>query len=127
MNDSLRRVFCRTCWAAAVMMPLTAAAVSTTINGPGDAALRAAILAAQPGDTIVVNSSVELQSPIRIDKRLTLRSAPGLEAKKLEGNYEGELFRIAADGVVFEGLRLIGSVQTDGLLIEKDVILRDCV
>src|SRR5687768_10890861 len=74
---------------------------AATAGEPGDAALRAAIQAAQPGDTINVSSSVQLQSLIRIDKRLTIRAVPSFDPVVLQGTFEGGLFQIAANGVTF--------------------------
>src|SRR5688572_1645514 len=89
------------CGTAAGIMFMTAAGGAITVGGPGDAALRSAIAAAQPGDTIEVNSHVLLQSPIRIDKPLTLRAAPTPAlSETLEGTFAGVLFQIAADGVI---------------------------
>src|SRR6188474_411907 len=96
---------------AAGMIFMAAGAGATTVSGPGDTALRAAIAAAQPGDTIDITSSVQLQSAIRIDKPLTLRSNPTFNTAVLHGAFEGELFQIAADGVTFEGLKMRGSPQ----------------
>jgi hypothetical protein len=98
------------------------------IAEPGDAGLRAAIASAQDGDTVILTRHVELLSPIRINKRLTLRSdSDDPYSASILGNFSGELFQIAAEGIVFEFLRLYGTPQTDGVLVETDLVLRDCV
>ena len=127
MTPYTRRLLLLVRGTVAGMLLVTATAGAATVGGPGEAALRAAVQAAQPGDTIDISSSVQLQSSIRIDKRLTLRAVPSLDPILLQGTFDGGLFQIAADGAAFEGLTLQGSPQTDGLLVEKDVILRDCV
>ena len=98
------------------------------IAGPGDAGLRTAIAAAQTGDTVVLAERVELLSPIRIDKAVTLQVDPS-EAYRIwiQGSFEGELLRAAAPGVVLEWVRLFGSPQTDGLRVVENVVLRDCM
>ena len=95
--------------------------------GPGDAGVRATVAAAQPGDTVVLTQRVELLSPLRIDKRLTL-TVNVAEAYRIwiEGTFEGELLQIGTNGVVLEAVRLIGSPHTDGLRLETNVVLRDC-
>jgi hypothetical protein len=74
---------------------------------PGDTGLRAAIESAQNGDTVILTGHVELLAPIRINKRLTLRSNSGDPfAVSISGRFADELFQIGAEGVVFEFLRL---------------------
>ena len=100
---------------------------ANVIAGPGEAGLRAAIAAAQDGDTVFLTNHVELQSPVQIAKRLTLRSDSGNpNTGGIRGVFEGELFQLTAEGIVFENLGLSGSPQTDGLRAEKDVLLRGC-
>ena len=108
---------------------LSTLAVNATqiVAGPGEAGLRAAIGAAQEGDTVVVNSRVELTSSLRIDKRLTLLASGDRFQTWVQGSFEGELIEIAAEGIVIEGLAIFGSPQTDGLLVEKHLVLRDCI
>ncbi len=109
------------------MFSSMAARGATVSAGPGDAGLRAAVLSAQPGDTIQISSTVQLLSPIRIDKALTIRRAGSSSpAVSLKATFEGGMFQIASRGVTFENLTFEGSSQTDGLLVEQDVILRDC-
>ena len=100
---------------------------ATVTAGPGEAGLRAAIAAAQDGDIVFLTSHVDLQAPVQIDKRLTLRSdAANPNSGGIRGTFEGELFQLTAEGIVFENIGLSGSSQTDGLRAEKDVLLRDC-
>jgi len=112
----------------AVCLLSTRHAQSATVTaGPGEAGLRAAIAAAQDGDTVFLANHVELQSPIEIAKRLTLRSdSANFNSGGIRGVFEGALFHLNAEGIVFENLGLSGSPQTDGLRVEKDVLLRDC-
>lgn len=100
---------------------------ASIIAGPGEAGLRAAITAAQEGDTVILKSSVELQATVRIEKRLTFRGEPPIHnSVQFSGSFNGELFQVAADGITFEMIWFVGSPQTDGLFVEEDVILRDC-
>ena len=104
-----------------------AAPIQTNIvAGPGEAGLRAAIQSAQAGDTVVVTNWVELTNSLRIDKRITIRGSEDFYQAWILGRFNGALIEIAAEGIVFESLRLIGSPQTDGLLVRHEVVLRDC-
>jgi hypothetical protein len=92
-----------------------------------EAALRAAIDSAPSNAVIIISANIELQSSIRLTKPLTFRNDPSYSwGYGIGGRFNGVLFQIAADGITFENLRLWGSSQTDGLLIEEDLILRDC-
>ena len=92
-----------------------------------EAALRAAIDSATNGAVIIIGGNIELQSSIRITKPLTFRNDPSYSwGYAIGGRFDGELFQIAADGITFESLRLWGSSQTDGLRVERDLIMRDC-
>jgi hypothetical protein len=88
---------------------------ATIIAGSGEAGFRAAIAAAQDGDTVMLtNWFLPLQSTVRIDKRLTIRGSGSNAAPIwILGNFSGELFRLAAEGIFFEWIRLTGSPQTD--------------
>jgi hypothetical protein len=116
--------------AAAFLFSAIAARSAEVIAGPGEDGLRAAIAAAQAGDTVVLNNSapVALSFPVRVAKRLTIRFPAGSLNKVIYGNYEGELFQIAAEGTILENIEIIGSgPQTDGVRAEASMILRDCV
>ena len=76
----------------------------------GEAGLRAALVVAQNGDTVTLNGHVELQSPVRIDKRLTLRFDDG-DLNNSIRRLEGELFQIATDGVIFERMGLAAAAD----------------
>ena len=78
------------------------------VAGPGEAGLRAAIAQAQDDDTVIVTGNIDLQAPVRIDKRLTIRSDRGPNSGFIGGQFAGELFQVAADGVALEWLRLWG-------------------
>ncbi|HTG43458.1 MAG TPA: right-handed parallel beta-helix repeat-containing protein [Verrucomicrobiae bacterium] len=110
------------------LLPALHAQGATNTAGPGEAGFRAAIAAALVGDTIVLDASVELQSTVRIDKQVTVR-AGGREIDRIGiwGSFEGELLQLAGAGIALEGIVLVGSSQTDGLRVEKDAILRDCM
>src|SRR5687768_385672 len=99
------------------------------IAAPGEDGLRAAIAAAQAGDTVHMVNSVFLSSPVRIDKAITLYTEPSQNYRIfLHGNVDTELLQIGADGVVLEGLRLDGYYsRSDGVLAEKPLLLRDCM
>ena len=108
------------------------ALVLATITAPAapvdsEASLRAAIDAAPNGAVIIIGGNIELQSSLRITKPLIFRNDPGYSwGYAIFGRFEGVLFQIAADGITFENLRFWGSLKTDGFLVEKDLILRDC-
>jgi hypothetical protein len=103
------------------------APAATNVTVATEAALRAAIDSAPSNTVIIIAGNIELQSSIRLAKPLTFRNDPGYSwGYGIGGRFDGVLFQIAADGITFENLRLWGSSQTDGLLIEEDLILRDC-
>jgi hypothetical protein len=109
---------------AAFILPAVAAPAAPIAS---EAALRAAIDVATNGAVITISGNIELQSSIRITKRLTFRNDPSYSwGYAIGGGFPGVLFQIAADGITFESLRLWGSSQTDGFLVEKDLVLRDC-
>lgn len=97
--------------------------------GPEEAGLRAAIAAAQPGDTVHMVYSVFLSNSVRIDKAITLYTEPSQNYRIfIHGDVDTELLQIGADGVVLEGLRLDGYYsRSDGVLAEKPLLLRDCI
>jgi hypothetical protein len=128
----MKRIICWAgLWMAAWVLSGTNAEGATVAAGPGDAGFRAAISAAQEGDTVMLTNRVALQSTVRIDKRLTIRFNGSNESRALvSGNFEGELLRLVAAGIVFEWLVFHGSAQTDALrleAVEGDVVLRDCI
>ena len=91
--------------------------------------MRAAIAAAQDGDTVTLTNLVELAAPVRLDKRITLRSnSADAWGIYILGYFDGEMFQIATNGIVLEWLRLYGSFEMDGLrLVEGgQATLRDC-
>jgi hypothetical protein len=98
------------------------------ITGPNEAALRAAIAAAQDGDTVTLTNYLDISAPLRIAKRITLRSSLTNDGGGFIGGYfNGELLQIATNGIVLEWIRFYGSPQTDGLRLQGDVTLRDCI
>lgn len=105
---------------------LTPASGGTIVAGPGDAGLRTALQGAQEGDTIALSSLVQLQSLLRIDKRVTIQSGSPSSPVTIQANFGNEMFQIAAAGVTFERVAIEGSFQTDGFRAEEDLILRDC-
>jgi hypothetical protein len=119
-------------WAGIFVAACTLAAVDLKggdiIAAPDEAGLRAAIAAAQPGDTVHLVNSVLLSSPVRIDKAITLYTEPSQNYRIfLHGHLDTELLQIGADGVVLEGLRLHGYSRADGVVAEKPLLLRDCI
>ena len=112
---------------AVSLLSASQAEAADVIAGPGDAGLRAAIAAAQEDDRVILQSHVELQAPLEINKRLTLRSSTGdPHTISIRAFFDGELFHIREDGITFEGIGLTGSEQTDGFRVEANVVLRDC-
>ena len=93
------------------------------IAGPSEADLRAAIAAAEE----VVTSNIILEAPVRIAKRLTIRSNRQPTSGRISGGFDGALFELAANGIVLEWLDLLSDAeQTDGLRAEAGFIARDC-
>lgn len=96
------------------------------IAGPGEAGFREAIETAQEGDTVVLTDWVQLRAPVPIDKRLTFRPNPSDAYRVwIEGQFDGTLLHLDANGIVFDGIRLYGSPLTDGLSVDVEVTLRD--
>jgi hypothetical protein len=120
-------------WAGVFVAACTVAAFelkgAVIIAGPEEAGLRAAIAAAQPGDTVHMVNSVFLSNSVRIDKAITLYTEPSQNYRIfLHGDVDTELLQIGADGVVLDGLRLDGYYsRSDGVLAEKPLLLRDCM
>jgi len=119
-------------WAGIFATACTVAAIelkgADIIAAPEEAGLRAAIAAAQPGDTVHMVNSVFLSSPVRIDKAITLYTDPLQNYRIfLHGYLDTELLQIGADGIVLEGIRLHGYFGADGVVAEKPLLLRDCI
>jgi hypothetical protein len=119
-------------WAGIFVAACTLAALdlkgADIIAAPDEAGLRAAIAAAQPGDTVHMVNSVFLSSPLRIDKGITLYTEPSQNYRIfLHGYLDTELLQVGADGVVLEGLRLHGYSRADGVVAERPLLLRDCI
>lgn len=105
------------------------ASAATIVAGPEESGFRAAIAAAQDGDTVVLKNQVRLQSAVVIHKAITIAADPP-EAWRtwIEGGFDGALLELATNGIAIEGLRIIGSTKTDGLRAEgTTVTLRDCI
>jgi hypothetical protein len=99
------------------------------IDAGDESSFRAAVAAAQPGDTVLLTNRVELASTVRIEKPLTITASPQ-EAWRtfIFGSFEGVLLKVVGKGVIFEWAGIGGSPQTDGLDIseaEGDVVMRD--
>lgn len=102
---------------------------ATIMAGSGDSGFRAAIAAAQDGDTVMLTNNLELQSTVAVNKRITITVGP-VEAWRvyIDARFDGEMLNLAADGIVLDGLRMYGSAQTDALRVEgTTVTLRDCM
>lgn len=98
------------------------------VAGPGDGGLRSAIAAAHDGDTVILTNVVEIEAPIRLTNRITLRSNRSDSWYIfVSGKFAGPLFEVAKNDVIFEWLRFYGSLQTDGFGFGANMILRDCV
>jgi parallel beta helix pectate lyase-like protein len=97
-------------------------------TGGDEADFRAAVAAAQDGDTIILMNWLELQATVRISKRITLRpDYPQAYRIAIGGDFEGELLHVTTNGIVLDSMRLYGSQQTDGIRTDADVLLRDCL
>ena len=87
---------------AALLMHVAAAATLTVHPGEG---IGAAIEAARPGDTIVVEQG-HYDGHLRIDKPLTLR---GIGHPVIDGHYTGDTIRIASPRVTISGFVVVNS------------------
>lgn len=111
------------------MFSTLGASGATIIAGPEEAGFRAAIAAAQAGDTVVLTNRVLLQSTVVINKAITI-SAASLEAWRtlFEGGFDGAMLELTTNGIVFENLRFYGSPQTDAFRGEGvSVTMRNCI
>src|SRR5262245_7285126 len=115
---------------------MVASAVSTVnvtgakiVSGPGEAGLRAAIEAAQPDEYVLLTPRLELQAHGVVDKRITITVNP-VEAWRIwiEARFDGAMLDLSTDGIVLDGLKMNGSVQTDALGAEGTAAtLRNCI
>lgn len=111
------------------MLSSMGASAAIIVAGPDESGFRAAIAAAQVGDTVMLKNQVRLQGTVVIDKAITIAADP-VEAWRMwfEGGFDGAMLELATNGIVFERLRFYGSAQTDALHVEgKTVTLRDCI
>src|SRR5262245_13015842 len=92
-------------WMVASAISGMKAAGATIVAGPGEAGLRAALEAAQPDDTVLLTSPVQLQSSVAVNKRLTITVEP-VEAWRiwLEARFDGAMLDLSTDGIVLDGL-----------------------
>jgi hypothetical protein len=112
----------------ACLLPAATVNGATIVAEPGEAGLRAAIEAAQPGDTLVLKDTVRLQASVVLNKPLTIRiDPPAGRIVRITGSFDGALLQIRTDGIVLDRVRIYGSPQTDGLRLDSDVVLRECV
>ena len=112
----------------ACLLPAATVNGATIVAEPGEAGLRAAIEAAQPGDTLVLHETVRLQASVVLNKPLTIRiDPPAGRIVRITGSFDGALLQIRTDGIVLDRVRIYGSPQTDGLRLDSDVVLRECV
>ena len=87
---------------AILAAPAAARAATVVVNDASEAALRQAIEAAGPGDTVAIPSGIRritLGSEVVIDKPLTLRGQGGFRTK-VSGNDTTRVLRVDADGPV---------------------------
>lgn len=113
---------------AAILFPascFTTVTAAEITPGPGEAGLRAAVASAQDGDIILIKEAVELQSTLRVTNQLTFRGNGDFYQSQIRGSFEGVLIQASAPRVVFEGVTFGGSLITDGLGVEQEVVVRD--
>ena len=100
---------------------------ATIMAGPGESGFRAAIAAAQPGDTVMLTARVDLQATVLIDKGLTIRfDRSNVYYNVILGDFEGALLHLGSDGIVLENVTLAVYGQTDALRFQTNVVMRDC-
>ncbi|TAM06201.1 MAG: nitrous oxide reductase family maturation protein NosD [Paraburkholderia sp.] len=87
----------------ALLLMRAVAAATLTVH-PGER-IGAAVDAAQPGDTVVIYGG-HYDENLRITKRLTLR---GVDRPVVDGNYVGDVIRVAAPDVTIDGLDVVNS------------------
>ena len=82
---------------------------ATIIAGPGESGFRAAITAAQDGDTVKLTNALQLQSTVAINKRITITVDP-VEAWRIsiEARFEGAMLNLSTNGIVLDGLKMHG-------------------
>jgi hypothetical protein len=101
---------------------------ATIVAGPGESGFRAAIAAAQDGDTVTLTNYLQLQSTVAINKQITVTVGP-VDAWRIwiEARFDGAMLNLSTNGIVLEGLKMYGSPLTDALQAEgTTVTLRDC-
>lgn len=101
---------------ALLCLPGLAAAGTRTL-APGDD-LAAAVVAAAPGDEIVLGAGTHA-GPVTLDRALTLRGEPGAV---LDGGNEGSVVTVTAPGVTVAGLTVRGS-GSDRVAMDAGVFL----
>lgn len=89
--------------ALATLLIRTAAAATLTVH-PGEL-ISAAIDAAKPGDTIVVDAG-RYEENLKISKPLTLR---GVDRPMIDGRYTGDTIRITSPDVTISGFAVVNS------------------
>src|SRR5688572_32961829 len=105
-SGSIRRGFA-CLWVLAWIYSSVDTTAATIIAGPGESGFRAAIAAAQPGDTVMLTNNVDLQATVLIDKALTIRfDRPNVYYNAIRGEFEGALLHLGCDGIVLENVTL---------------------
>lgn len=89
---------------AAAPLLMHAAFAATLAVHPGER-IGAAIAAAQPGDTVLVQRG-RYEENLRIDKRLALR---GVGRPTIDGGLAGDVIRVAAPDVTISGFSIVDS------------------
>jgi nitrous oxidase accessory protein len=118
----------------AIVLLLPAAGLAGAVlpvgGGLAFATLRQAIEAAQEGDTILVSAGTYLENNLEVNKRLSIL---GQNFPVIDGEFNGDVFRIRADGVRLRGLELRnvgGSSMRDHAAVAaedvKDLEVTDC-
>lgn len=119
----------------ALLVSAVSAAVLEVGPGHPHTTLKAAIAAAQPGDTVRVISGQHREGQISVDKPLVLE---GVDHPVLDGEFEHPILRIAANGVTVRGFQIINGGRSStrelaGILVDQvrdyvveDNDLRDC-
>ncbi len=113
---------------AGLLLATTAQAAILRVRPGAD--LQAAVAAAAPGDVVEIERG-HYRANLRIDKPLTLR---GIDRPTISGGQEGDTIRVAAEGVVIEGIIVRDSGtslkdQNAGVYIQPGAhraVVRDC-
>ncbi len=123
--------------ALCVALLASAAGADELEVGPGSAhaTIKAAIAAAQPGDTVRVLGGQHREGQLSVDKPLVLE---GVDRPVLDGESKHPLLRIAADGVTVRGFQILNGGRSStqelaGIFVDQahDFVienneLRDC-